>query len=76
MTHMNQDDQSITYRIVGRPDIDLSKYVVNINGRGIIDYEKMKNDDPALYNQILADENEQNHKDDIELGKLTSSLSS
>lgn len=67
MTPMNKDDRSGRYPIVGRPDVDLSSYLVDLHGRNIIDYEKLKNDDPKLYERILADENEENRQNDINL---------
>lgn len=42
---------------VGRDSrIDLAKYTVNVRGQDIIDYEKLKANDPVLYNQVLAGE--------------------
>lgn len=48
------------YDIVGRPDIDLSQYTVTVNGREVIDYEKLKNDDYVLYQKLLENEKEDN----------------
>ena len=47
------------FLVVGRSsDIDLEKYTVHIHGRDIIDYEKLKADEPLLYQQILEQEKE------------------
>ena len=49
------------YPIVGRDEaIDLEKYTVVIRGRRIIDYERLKQEEPALYARILAEERESN----------------
>lgn len=61
------EDNTHTYPIVGRhSDIDLIKYTVNVHGRGIINYEKLKNDDPILYQNVIDQEHEWNRQDDIE----------
>lgn len=64
---MNMEDNTNTYPVIGRhPDIDLAKYIVNIRGRDIINYEKLKNDDPTLYQKIIDQEYERNRQDAIE----------
>ena len=53
------------YPIVGRDEaIDLEKYTVLIHGRRIVDYERLKQEEPELYARILADENESNAADE------------
>jgi len=58
---MNKTSLSITsatgYAVEGRStEIDIDKYTVRILGREIIDYDKLKSDNPALYHKILNDE--------------------
>lgn len=65
------DDSSLRYPIVGRPDINLSSYLVTVQGRDVIDYEKLKNDDIELYNQILVVEHEANRLDRFEIDALS-----
>jgi len=66
MLKMDTDDQSSYFPIVGRADIDFSKYLVNIQGRDIIDYEKLKKDDVELYKKILQAEHETDARYDAE----------
>lgn len=55
------------FKVVGRDSrIDLSRYTVTILGREVIDYEKLKREDPKLYNEILNAEKEWNSLNDIE----------
>jgi hypothetical protein len=50
---------SSNYPVVGRdPEIDLERYTVHVNGRDIIDYEKLKQDDSELYKKVLDHEHE------------------
>lgn len=70
MKQPDANNQSSSYPIVGRPDVDVSKYLVSVHGRSVIDYEKMKNDAPELYKQILSNEHEVNRQDDIELERV------
>ena len=69
----NQDDNqkiSRTYPIVGRiDDVDLEKYTVVIRGRKIIDYDKIKNEDPELYRKVIENENKPDPYDDIPLSQ-------
>jgi hypothetical protein len=52
--------------IVGRdPEIDLEKYLVRIHGRDIVDYEKLRLDDPKLYQILLNREYTEDHRDAI-----------
>lgn len=45
------------YPVGGRDEnIDLDKYMVTVRGRKIVDYEKLKADNPALYHKILRSE--------------------
>lgn len=67
---MDSDDRSGHYQITGRPDINLSKYLVDTQGRSILDYEKLKKDDPELYKKILQAEHEANARYDIEHGEF------
>lgn len=53
---MNADTHSGKYPIVGRPDIDLEKYLVEVHGRSIIDYDQLKRDNPSLYSEVLEAE--------------------
>lgn len=63
---MNADNRSSHYPIIGRPDVDLSKYLVDVQGRSIIDYEKLEKDNPDLYSSILQAEHEANARYDLE----------
>lgn len=57
-------DDSNDYPVVGRsPEIDLELYGKTINGRRVIDYEKLKLGNPLLYEKVLADEHESNRRD-------------
>jgi hypothetical protein len=59
------------FPIVGRDDrVDLTEYTVQIHGREIIDYEKLKTDNPALYKEIVAGELEDNHREQEELDEI------
>lgn len=59
-------DGQLSCPIVGRnPGIDSSKYTVTLKGRKVIDYNKLKKEDPALYAQILLDEDEANRNDPL-----------
>lgn len=61
------------FPIVGRDErVDLTKYTVKVHGRDIIDYEKLRADDPKLYDEILAGEFEANRRDEEELEKILS----
>lgn len=66
-TNINELKNSGAFTIVGRDSrIDLTRYTVTVQGRELIDYEKLKRNDPALYKEILAAENESNTLADIE----------
>lgn len=53
------------YPVVGRnSQIDLVKYQTKVLGRNVIDYEKMKRDEPDLYKRIVDYERESNSNDD------------
>ena len=58
---MNDDQNTPAgkqYPIVGRIDgINLGKYAVEIQGRKVIDYDKIKREDPLLYKTIIENEN-------------------
>lgn len=67
------DDTLRQYPIVGRDSrIDLAKYTVRVHGRDIIDYEKLKADNPALYQDILKEEARADRRIGEELDELTS----
>ena len=54
------------YKIVGRdPRVDLSRYAVTVHGRQVIDYQKLKLEDPELYEEILNNEKEWDLLDSI-----------
>jgi hypothetical protein len=58
---INEPKNSGPFKIVGRDSrVDLSRYTVTVHGREVVDYEKLKHDDPALYEEILTAENESN----------------
>lgn len=64
---------SIPFPTVGRDDrIDLDAYTVRVHGRDIIDYEKLKADNPTLYIEILANEYETDRQDEEEITNLKS----
>lgn len=47
------------FPVVGRsPEIDLKKYIVRVHGRDVVDYEKIKKNDPALYQKLLKQDRE------------------
>lgn len=76
-THMtiqsSNDDHQKRFPIVGRDQrVDLTKYTVKVHGRDIIDYEKLKIDDPRLYKEIVVGEFEANHRDQQELDEILS----
>lgn len=55
------------YPIVGRyPEANLEKYKTLIKGRLIIDYEKIRQLDPVLYQTILDRERESRRRDELE----------
>lgn len=61
------------FPIVGRDArVDLTKYAVKIHGRNVIDYEKLKADNPELYKEILANEFEANRREEAELEEILS----
>ena len=47
------------YPVVGRSsEIDLVAYTTQVNGRMIVDYEKLRREEPELYERILLQERE------------------
>jgi len=53
------------FEVVGRDSrIDMERYTVTICGREIVDYEKLKQDNPKLYKDILDSELQQDLLDD------------
>jgi len=54
-----------TYLVVGRDSgIDLEKYLVTIRGRKILDYEKLRREEPELYWQIIRNEEAANAREE------------
>lgn len=72
MTNPSSDsDHRMRFPIVGRDSrIDLAKYTVQIRGQNIIDYEKLKTDNPRLYKEIVAGEFEADRKQQEELDEI------
>ncbi|MCA9347761.1 hypothetical protein KC930_04275 [Candidatus Saccharibacteria bacterium] len=70
MSKMDSDDRSGNYEIVGRPDVDLTQYLVIVNGRSIIDYDRIKVENPSLYQELLQLEDEINEQEDLYLESL------
>lgn len=61
------------FPIVGRDQrVDLTKYTVQVHGRDIIDYEKLRVDNPMLYNEIVAGEIEDDRREQEETEELLS----
>lgn len=70
MDEVNPNKKS-SYPIVGRNShIDLSKYSIRVHGRDIIDYEKLKANEPELYQEILKNEHEENRQSDIQIDEM------
>lgn len=64
-------DHDKRFPIVGRDNrVDLTKYTVQIHGREIVDYEKLKADNPALYNEIVAGELAADRREQEELDEI------
>ena len=54
------------YPIVGRiDDTELQKYTVLVHGRAIVDYDKIKRDDPELYKKVIENENRPDPFNDV-----------
>lgn len=61
------------FPIVGRDErVDLTKYTVKVHGRDIIDYEKLRVDNPKLYEAIVAGELDDNRREQKETEELLS----
>lgn len=72
-TQSSNEDHDKRSPIVGRDRrVDLTKYTVRVHGRDVIDYEKLKADDPVLHKEILADEFEANRREEEELEEILS----
>jgi hypothetical protein len=70
-TPSSNPDHDERFPIVGRDGrVDLTKYTVQIHGHEIIDYEKLKAEDPALYKEIVAGELKANHRERQELDEI------
>lgn len=52
--------------------VDLTKYTVRVHGRDIIDYEKLRVDNPELYKEIVAGELEDYRREQKELDEILS----
>lgn len=69
----SNSDHDSRFPIVGRDNrVNLTKYTVQIHGREIIDYEKLKADDPVLYKEIVAGELDANRREQEELEEILS----
>lgn len=68
MTAANTNDskqQPHINPVVGRDRaIDLDKYTVLIHGRSIVDYDKLRREEPELYSRILREEIESDRADE------------
>lgn len=64
-------DHRKRFPIVGRDSrLDLAKYTVKIHGQDIVDYEKLRIDNPALYSEIVANEFEADRRQQDELEEI------
>lgn len=62
-TQSSEAEHSKRFPIVGRDQrVNLTKYTVKVHGRYVIDYEKLRTDDPKLYKEIVADELNDSHE--------------
>jgi len=66
-------DDSSTFQIVGRrhAGANYEKYLTEVHGREIIDYDKLRDTDPALYESILRNEREDDRLSDIYTDYIT-----
>lgn len=72
-TQSSNTEHDKRFPIVGRDQrVDLTKYTVKVHGRDVIDYEKLRVDDPGLYKEILAGEFEANRREQEELEEILS----
>lgn len=70
-TQSSNSEHDKRFPIVGRDQrVDLTKYTVKVHGRDVIDYEKLRVDDPELYKEILAGELEANRREEEELEEI------
>jgi uncharacterized protein (DUF736 family) len=70
-TSSGNSDDSPHYQIVGRDNrIDLQKYTTRVHGRDIIDYEKLKTEDPTLHQEIVRNEAEADRRHDEYLKEI------
>lgn len=59
--------KSQQYRVVGRNRaVDLSKYTIRLNGRDVVDYDKLRRLEPELYQRILQEEKIAGMRDEAE----------
>ena len=66
-SHIDPASGKYQYQIIGRDErIDLTRYTVAVHGRSVIDYAKLRREDPTLYDEILAAEKEIDSSADIE----------
>lgn len=71
MTTSSDDDSDSSLPTVGRDSrADLAKYTVRVLGREIIDYNKIRLEDPELYAEILGNEREADRKHQEELDEI------
>ena len=70
-TQSSSSDHDKQFPIVGRDNrIDLTKYIVKVHGRDVIDYEKLRVDDAELYKDIVAGELKADRKEQEELDEI------
>lgn len=59
----SETERNKRFPVVGRDlRVDLTKYTVKVHGRYVIDYEKLRTDDPKLYKEIVAGELNDSHE--------------
>jgi hypothetical protein len=62
-TQSSNPDHDKRFPVVGRDSrVDVTKHTVKVHGRDVIDYEKLKAENPVLYQQIVAGEFESNRR--------------
>jgi hypothetical protein len=72
-TQPSDADHESQFPIVGRDErVDVTKYTVQVHGRDIIDYEKLRLDNPILYSEIVAGEVEGDRRVQEETEELLS----
>lgn len=72
-TQSSNNERDEPFPIVGRDQrVDVTKYTVKVHGRDVIDYEKLKAENPALYKEIVAGELESSRREKKELEEILS----